>query len=487
MRILLPFFLLLVCLSSCLDDEDYTTSTSDVLRFSVDSVAFDTIISGEPTNTYTFTVYNPASKAIRIPRVYLECGDSSCFSVNVDGTTLVSGEGEDFEIASKDSMLVFLNANVPETDVDDPVFVEDNLVFVTEAGVEQKVNLSASGQTVIDLTSYHVTGSEMLSANRPYRVMDSLVVDVGAILYVMPGTRVYFHSEAELIVHGSVQILGTLASPVTFRGDRMGYMFDGQPYDRIPGQWGGVVLSSESYDNYISYADIHSGNFGIRVDSSDVSLSKLVMENSIVHNTIGDGISSRMSQIYVGNSQITNSGGTCVKIRGGYVTFIHCTIARFYVFTGGDGYALEFSNYDDNVRLPLTLAQFANCIITGYQDDEVMGTINDAYPDDAYDYAFFNCLFNTTHPDEEDSRLVNCLWDDAEGDDAVSRDGNFYPEFDIDALSFSFELNPKSQAIGAADASISELYYPQDRLGRTRVSDDIAPDIGCLQHQTTEE
>ena len=91
------------------------------------------------------------------------------------------------------------------------------------------------------------------------------------------------------------------------------------------------------------------------------------------------------------------------------MTFVHCTMARFYSFTGGGGVALDFSNYDGKVRLPLTGAQFANCLITGSQSDEIMGSNNPDHEKDAYEYAFFNCLFNTVHPEKEDKRLVSCL------------------------------------------------------------------------------
>ena len=482
MRKLLLLFFALLSLTACLKDDDFTTSKADNLTFSTDTVAFDTIISGTPTNTYTFTVYNRNEKAIRIQRVYLEGSNASHFQVNVDGEPLSDGSGTDFEIAAKDSLMVFLFAKVPDADLDEPVHEESALVFETESGNQHKVILTATGQSVIPLNALTVSSDTTLSSHRPYRIMDSLVVGQGTTLTLAEGTRFYFHAGAKLIVRGTLQVLGSLQHPVEMRGDRLGYMFAGQPYDRIPGQWGGVVLTSESYGNYINYADIHSGNFGIQIDSSDVEQTKLVMENSIVHNTKGDGLSSRMANIYIGNCQLTNSGGNCVKVRGGDATFVHCTIARFYVFTGGSGVALDFANYDGNTRLPLKSIQFANCLITGYQSDEVMGAQNTKYKNDAYEYAFFNCLLNTTHPEKDDNRLVNCFWDDADGEDSVKREKNFTPDFDTDALTFSFQLSEKSQAIAHADSTISAATYPYDLLGRPRTGNGNVPDIGCYQH-----
>lgn len=480
------FLFLLLCaaglFASCLKDEDYTLSPSDVLAFSTDTVAFDTIISGTPTSTYSFTVYNHASKAVRIPQVRLASGAASPFKVNVDGTPLSGGEAADFEIAAHDSMVVWLMANVPEADSDLPVYAEDKLLFTTEAGVEQEVVLTASGQTVVTLTGHRVSEPTVFRSPRPYLIMDSLVVEAGQTLVLDAGTRLWFHPGASLVVHGSLQMMGTLGRPVVLRGDRMGDMFTNQPYDRIPGQWGGVVLAGDSYDNYFSYADIHSGVWGVRVDSSDVARTKLVMENSVVHNTTGHGLDIRMAQVYVGNSQLSNAGGDCLHVRGGDVTLVHTTIARFYVFTGGKGVALDFANYDGSIRLPIHSLQLANCIVTGYQNDEIMGSQNKDNPDDAFNYAFFNCLINTPPTEEKDQRLMDCLWDvddgtAAPGDTVYIREKNFTPAPDLDRLVFSFELDARSKAVGTANAEITATTYPLDRLGRPRKQ---KPDMGCL-------
>ena len=136
----LPFLLvLLLTLTSCLGEEEYTSSPNDKLSFSKDSIRFDTIISGFPTKTYSFSVYNHASKAIRIPQISLKNGKNSSFRVNADGTALSDGMATDFEIAGKDSMIVYLMANVPDKDSDTPIDYTDELQFTTESGLMQSL------------------------------------------------------------------------------------------------------------------------------------------------------------------------------------------------------------------------------------------------------------------------------------------------------------------------------------------------------------
>lgn len=478
----LSFLIILFSITSCLKDEEYTTSANDVLEFSSDTIAFDTIISGTPTNTYTFTVYNRSSKAIRIPNVTLQLGAQSPFKVTVDGMPLIEGSANDFEIASQDSMIVYLFANVPEEDNDNPVPISDNLIFTTEAGVQQKIVLTASGQAVKTLSGYRVQTDTTFQLKRPYRIMDSLVVEKGRTLTLNPGTKLYFHPKATLIVYGTLKVNGTLDNPILMRGDRLGNMFAGQPYDRIPGQWGGIKFKESSYGNHLSYADIHSCQFGIQCDSSDVNTEKIKIENSIIHNTTHHAIDLRMTQATIGNTQITNAGGNCLNIYGGNVSLIHCTIARFFVFTGGNGVALHFSNFDNNIRLPLQQLRIENSIITGYQSDEILGERNSKFEKDPFNYKFSNCLLNT--PETDDENIINCLWESEKevenNDSTFTRENNFTPKPDLDALTFSFELSPKSKAVGKANPQITESTYATDRLGRVRLP---RPDMGCYQHQ----
>lgn len=462
--------------AGCMDDEEFSTSPNDGLTFSKDTIAFDTIMTGVATNTYTFQVYNPGKKALRLARVFLAGGAHSPYRVNVDGTFLEGGEATDFEVRGGDSLRVFLFLHAPESDSDHPVEIDDRLVFLTEGGARNEVVLTAYGQDVVRLTEKVLTKDTILDAKRPYHITDSLVVAAGATLRVAPGVRFYFHPNAHLMVRGTLVAEGTANSPVVMRGDRLGYMFSEQPYDRIPGQWGGVVFASESYENILNFCDIHSGTFGIRCDSAEVETTTLLMENSVVHNVSGDALSVRHARVFVGNSQLTNSGGHCVKLRGGHSTFVHCTIGNFYAFAGGRGAALDFSNYDGETRLPLYAAEFYNSIVTGYSADDIMGSQSERYTEDAFGYLFYHCLLNT--PEFEDARIQHCFWDSEEA--TVCRDKNFAPEFDLDRLIFTFGLAAESQAVGNADAAVSASFYPLDRNGNDRMADG-APDLGCYE------
>lgn len=476
----------LLALASCLGEEDFSTAPHDKLEFSLDTLAFDTVISGEATNTYTFQAFNKKDKALRIKNIRLGKGDESPFKVNVDGTWLKGGTSTfDFTVSGRDSLRVFAMLVAPATDKDTPQPLEDELLFTLESGAVQKVLFTAASQDVNVLRGEIITENTIFASPRPYQIYDSLVVAEGAMLVLTAGTRLYFHPEASLIVHGKLKAEGTLGKPVEMRGDRLGNMFDGQPYDRVPGQWGGITFTRTSTGNDLTWCDIHSGAYGIRCDSTGTEKQKIIIDNSIVHNVSHDAFYAKYCQAFVGNCQITNAGGDCLDLIGGDYTFVHCTIGQFYPFVGGRGVALRFTNSEYDEPVPLERCQFVNCLISGYNDDDVMGSANERYPDCPFSYVFHHCLLNT--PKLESEAIVECLFEDQkdydykELKDSTIHAGNFFPEFDLHQLIFPFTLSAKSRAVDAADAALTrQSGYTTDLAGRSRMADG-KPDIGAYE------
>lgn len=485
LRILLYMQAVLACLYGCLGEDEFSTSPTDVLTCGVDTLAMDTVYAGQLTNTFNFWVYNRSKKAVRLSSIQLGQGSASPFRVNVDGEYLAGGVGGNgLDVLAGDSICVFVALNAPSTDKDDPQLLEDKLSFTTSSGGTSQMTLTAYTQEFINLRGMVVDKDLTLDSKRPYHIYDSLYVAPGAKLTLTPGTRLYFQSAAGLKVAGTLVAQGTLEQPVILRGDRLGMMFTLQPYDRVPGQWQGVRFLPNSQDNTLNYCDIHSAQYGIHCDSAEVRI-----ENSILHNVNGHGLEARMSDVYVGNTQISNSGGDCVKLLGGNFMFVHCTIARYqYIETGNTGVALRFANADGETKYPLTQLDFYNCLISGMGDDEIMGddcsTENDVTQ---FAYSFNNCLLCTPQTDAMNQK--NCLWEDdgnKDGREDTRRDKNFMPEFDFSRLLFEFMLNPKSLAVDAADADVTRQTYTLDRLGRSRFEDG-KPDIGCYEAQKASE
>ncbi|MDE5736416.1 MAG: hypothetical protein K2H65_05015, partial [Bacteroidales bacterium] len=75
--ICLGLFLLLECLAvSCRKEPTDFETGSNPLRFSVDTVCFDTVLATLNEPVQRFTIYNPGKKPVKIERIYIRPGES---------------------------------------------------------------------------------------------------------------------------------------------------------------------------------------------------------------------------------------------------------------------------------------------------------------------------------------------------------------------------------------------------------------------------
>ena len=455
----------------CSDEESYTSSPASPLKFSEDTLKFDTVFTNIGSSTQWLKVFNPNSDGVRLNSISLASGGRSGFYINVDGQ---SGTAfTNVEIAHKDSIFVFVEVNVDPTNEDSPVLIEDSIVFTHQNGARQYVHLLAYGQDVIILDHICFENDTTLAATRPFLIYDSLVVASGCTLTLAEGTNLYFHAKASLLVHGSLHSEGSLEHPVVMRGDRLDRMFDYLPYDRLDAQWGGVWLAPESTDNIIDFTDIHSGSYGIYCNGTESEQRQLTLTNSTIHNVAGSGLSLNLCTAFVANCQISNANLYCIDILGGYADFVHCTIAQFYPWKQY-GAALKLTNTRNDTIVDLHRAAFYNCYVTGGQEDEIYGekASESQYTDVLFNYHFENCVLATVIA-EDDTNFVACTLDTLE-----HHADNFHT---IDTENYIYDFRLDSASVARSKASDSFLdRYPTDRNGVERKPGNV--DAGCFQY-----
>ena len=482
-------------LGSCMDDEEFSSSKSDMLTFSTDTVKLDTTFSNVPTPTKTMWVYNRTGKSLRCSNVRLEGGNQEGFRVNVDGTFLgqtVGYQMNDVEIRKGDSIRVFVELTSASQNMDEPQLVEDELVFTLESGVQQKVNLRAMSWDAEMLRNVEVKRGETLvlgepnenGYQKPIIIYGGITVDSMATLTIKEGATLYFHEDAGVKVYGKLNVAGTAEKPVTLRGDRIDHMFDYLPYDRTPGQWQGIRLASFSKDNVLKYTDLHSAYNGVVVDSTDVDAAeqKLLIENSTIHNCQGVGVEVNYAKVQIYNTQLSNTLGHCLYVKGGDVEVNNCTIAQFYPYDGNRGSAIGF-------MAPVKNLSVKNSLVTGYANDEVVWTPVENEP---LNFSFDHCLLRTEKMTTDDSlKFTNVIYEDlknevvGEDNDTIWYGEKQFQKIDTDNLIYDFRLNAKSAAIGKADAKSS---LPYDRNGLKREArkgkdDAEVTDAGCFVFQ----
>ena len=439
-RIFLYLIILYISvLTACSDNDSFTTSRSNLLTFSVDTVKMDTVFSTVASSTYTFWVYNYSGDGIRLNTVRLQNGNQTGFRVNVDGSYLDNMLGSvvtDLEVRKGDSIRVFVELTAAETRQTDPQLIEDDLVFSLESGAEQKVHLRSYAWDAVQVKDLVITKDTLIESDKPIVIYgDGIKVDSGAVL-TLRNTTLYFHDGAGMAVRGTLK-----TENVVMRGDRLDHMFDYLPYDRVSGQWRGIVFEEPSVDNVLTDTEIRNAMTAVRLDSAalDSAVQRLTMTRCVVHNAKGGGVVSINSNIGLYYCQLTNTYGDCLAIYGGKADIDHCTLGQFYPFAADRGFALVFS---DEYDLKL---ECKNSIVTGYADDEVMLYHNDGDPSTTLEYYFSDCLLRTPAVEDDTLSFKRIQWETPK--DSIQGKQHFV-KIDETNLYYDFHLDSLSTAIG---------------------------------------
>lgn len=458
-------------LISC-EDEKYLSSTDVKLRFSVDTVMFDTVFTTIGSTTQHLKIYNPYDQKVLISSVKLAKGERSNFRLNINGIS--ANEVQNLEIAPFDSLYIFVEVTIDPSGQNLPLVVKDSIVFETNSN-RQDVDLVAWGQDFILIKQLNLKKNTTWTNTKPYLVYNPAYVDSNTTLTIEPGTKIYFHKDAGLYVKGRIVAKGTVENPIVFQGDRLEDV-----YDNIPDQWNTILLYSGSLNNEFSNVVIKNAHIGLQVGNiEDNGFASVKLGNTKIQNMAYAGIFALKSEIVADNCLITNCGLYAVALLvSGTYEFNHSTIANFwggYSFKARTTPSVIISNFlnvpstNKNYIGDITKANFGNCIIYGnaIDDNELLVSRN---LEALLNYKFDRCIiqvadtFKTSNVDH----YINIL----KGVD---------PKFIDPYKKLNFELDTLSPAKDAGKLTIARL-LPTDLKGRDRLSDK-GPDIGALERQ----
>lgn len=447
--------------SSCIED-GFTTSSSDVLEFSNDSVIFDTVITTQGTITKQFLVYNRSKKQINISSIKVEGVSDAQFYINVDG--LKGKEFHDIEVRGGDSIYVFVEGYIDELKKNDPTEFTDYIEFVTN-GVTQKVTINAWGQDVIRFTGDTLWTDTKFYASRPYLIYDTLVVAPDVKLDIEAGTKLLFHKGGALKVYGTMNAIGTQDKPILMRGDRLDKVVSDIDFEIMSGQWGGIVLGAGSYGNHWEFVDVSGTEFGVQVSSNNPSKESLYMLNCLLHNSSGTVFTVWNAGVTAFGTVFSEAADGVMYLYGGKTHFAHCTLANYYLFKIVEEPLLNVFNIDDP-KCPPIKSDINNCIFYGMTSDINAGDLTGT------DIYLRNCLLKSNGTD--DANFINIVW---------AGDPKFYTV--RDKYIFDYRLMPESDAIVRGDRSLTPEKARYDRYGKDRFAED-APSIGAYVYVAPE-
>lgn len=470
-------FLTVWLFSSC-QKEGWDEDPGTQLTFSQDTVFFDTVFTSIGTVTRYLTVHNPSEKRIRISEIRLAGGASSSYRINIDGDA--AHQASDIEIAARDSMYIFVRANIDPTNTNSPFVVSDSITFLTN-GNRQVVDLVAWGQDanyiladtyIPGYPKFKIVAHEfedvIWNDGKPYVIYGFAVVDSNAVLRITEGVNIHFHNNSGLWVYkgGTLKVKGTVDSLVTFQGDRL------EPFFRdLPGQWDRIWLNESAQDHEIDYAVIRNGFIGLQAETMQQQMGgKLVLSNTTIENMTGFGILTRYFNMEAYNDVVVNCGQYLLALTwGGSHDIRHCTFANYWSESVRVTPSFVLNNYvtdqEDIVYAFDFDAYFGNCILYGRNQEEMLYSFDEGA---SYDYFLDHCLLQTLQDFNDPLHFKNCLNDQ----DSIFLD-YFHGDYSLDTL---------SPAIDRGDPQVllqSPHDLSSDILQNVREAD--LPDLGAYE------
>jgi len=502
MRYYLTFLILVtfIIFSSCRKDFSAQLSSGN-LTFSKDTVFLDTVFTNIGSSTYNLKVYNKSNKAISIPSITLDNGESSFYRLNVDG---IPGKYfEDVEILANDSLYIFIETTIDYNLVTNPIYT-DAIIFDTGenlqdvklvtlvkdahflfpskdlAGLIETINIGIDAEgNELNVNGFYLEDNLTFTAEKPYVIYGYCAIPENETLTIEAGANIHFHSNSGLIVekNATLTIKGELNNEVLIEGDRLETQFS-----NVPGQWGAIWLKAGSKNHNINYAIIKNASAGIIMDSIGSNTSPtLTIKNTQIYNSSNYGILGRETNIEGENLVINNSGQVSLAcIIGGTYNFTHSTFTNFWNNSLRQYPSVLINNFftysDGNNQIvetrDLIAANFTNCIIDGNNNlelaiDKVEGT--------EFNYLFKNNLIRFNDLNNSYTGIPEYNFEDENHYLSNILNGN--SDFK-DSFTNQLIIGENSDGVQNADTS-GTLLVPNDILGVLRTS---PADIGAYQH-----
>ncbi|MBL3654646.1 right-handed parallel beta-helix repeat-containing protein [Fulvivirga sediminis] len=464
MKYILPVLCLFITIWACKPEEEkFTYDSSAALRFSADTVLFDTIFTSVGSITKRFKVYNDNKNALNIESITL-ADNASPYTIYVNGRAASSFS--DTRILGEDSLLVLVEVRIDPNDQDLPFIVADEIVFNTN-GNRQDVKLVSWGQDANFIHGTLKLCDEVWTANRPYVIYNSIIVESSCNLTIEPGAKIYSHNSSYILVEGSITAEGTAEERISFTNDRL-------DYENVPGQWGGIVFLEGSKNNSITYADIRNAEVGIYLgtpdddDIADLVIGNCTIENigGLAENPItgglvapGYGVLAITSDLYMYNTLINNCAVNVLgNYAGGNYIYEHCTFANYSFDFFREDPAVVFSNNLQLLADSLLVAdlniELYNNIIWGSIRDEI---ILSSESSKKFELAMSNNIIRTNLEQLNTNNNI------------INQDPHF-----VNPSNYNYHLDTLSIA---KDAGI-DINLSTDHDGNTR---DAKPDIGAFE------
>lgn len=345
-------------LVACVPKEERWLEGADLpIRFSIDTLRFDTLFSEEPSIFQRFVIFNTSDKAFNIDRLELR-------SANHDLKATVQGIQntlfEDIYLRGKDSLLVLVQITPGKTGRNSPVLQSANFI-VARGQAQLTLPIVFSTRDIQKLTRVHITENTTWQDTSVFLIKDTLTVLKGATLTVRKGVHLYIQG-------GTLQVYGTLllegdtgkTNTILLEGARTD-----EAFREVPGQWNGIVVRPGG-TLHLSHVELRNALVGIQALGDSISYATVHIGQSYIHNCSIHLLEALHAEVKVYNSILALSAFEMVHLSGkGTYAFYHNTL---------DNTQRQYIRDVPGVRIlgssPETKVDWRNNIVWGFLDDE---------------------------------------------------------------------------------------------------------------------
>lgn len=460
--------LTILILFSC-KKEKFITSTDAIISVSADTLSFDTVFTTVGSITQSFKIRNDNDQKLLISEIKLMGAQSSYYQLNIDGRAINSLS--DIELASNDSLYVFVKVSIDPNIETLPFIVRDS-IRINYNGNTKWVQLQAYGQNARFLKNQKITNNTTWDNQLPYVILQGCTIDTFATLTIEKGARIFCHADAPFIIRGSLKTNGDKDNKISFQGDRL----DGD-YKDLPASWPGIFFTTTSHDNIFNFTTIKNAYQAIVIGGSINNLNpQLTLNECIIDNAYDVGLFAFNSSVQsrnclfsnCGNDAVEGEAGSNILIKGGgnYI-FNHATVTTYSnLFNVHKQPVVYISNAGNTIPSGLDV-QFKNSIIygeSGLVEDEIKTS---KQANSVFSVTLQNVLYKAkTTP--ANTTILNCITNQDPLFDSINTSRHFY----------NFHLKSNSPALNKGVAST--VAYDLD--GSSRLINGL-PDLGCYERQ----
>lgn len=447
------YIIIVFIVLSC-NKTDLTTGVSGGVKFSVDSLKFDTLLAGLPSSVHTVKIFNTGNENIVFDKVELGGGAHSDFSINLHGRA--GSSFNNIQLPAKDSIYLFVTVTPVNPGSDDFFLIRDSISF-SYKNLTQKLQLEAYAEPVTVYKDVTIHNNLTLETGKSYFIHGTFTVAENVKLDIPEGVKIYVYPNSPIEIKGILNINGSAEKPVLFTTYRKDYL--------KPGSWEGIKLSANNQLHSIKYTRIEYAKNAIVLESPHADNTQLDIEGTVIRFSLSSALRLKNINLSLNNSEITNNNINISIEGGGKYHLNHVTAATYSTMhTIHQNAGIFITDTGSSETNPAKI-DILNSIIWGDLSDEIRFEKEYAHSSVNIRYSICKTSLQKDNLNILESQTTDPL----------------FAEIDISKKIFNFKLSSGSPAINRG------LFLSSDRDITGALRTDGKPDLGCYEFFSTEQ